>query len=182
MKKIDLIFFTHSCWSGILLQASSRIFHKWFFFLSGATFLVNRITVLTSVWEVCFSPATADFDLNKENKGGGAVFLEAVECVFLFLWKVQISNSFFQLHKLKCLKTFHLCVHLPACVFLTHTDRELIVWWTPSWLCLQHCTQTPSTGLPHPSSNHCHSWLHRRSGKTVSQPTGWDDAPMAVTL
>ena len=28
--------------------------------------------------------------------------------------------------------------------------------------------QTPSTGLRHPSSNHCHNWLRHRSRKTVS--------------
>ena len=87
----------------------------------------------------------------KKTRGVGPCFCKLWN-VFLFLWKIQISNSFFQLHKLKCLKTFHLCVQLPTCVFLNHTDRELIVWWTPSWLCLQHHTQTPSTGLQHPSS------------------------------
>ena len=33
--------------------------------------------------------------------------------------------------------------------------------------------QTLSTGLRHPSSNHCHNWLRHRSRKTVSLRTGF---------
>ena len=32
----------------------------------------------------------------------------------------------------------------------------------------EHLIETPSTGLQHPSSNHCHTWLCHRSLKTVS--------------
>ena len=42
--------------------------------------------------------------------------------------------------------------------------------------------QTPSTGLRHPSPNHCYSWLRHRCRKTVSKRFFFDDAQTPLWL